>query len=598
MIVLGIAMGEFASAALLRDGKLLGSSYEERFHRRKCYSGYPKKTIEYLLTENNIQPPKINKIMVMNQTQCGLEYAVVQRLSSFSIEDYVREAHEYYKPILFEGKDVKLLDVFRDKIQKDVFDNDIVEKLISEGETNENSKELRRTIIERHLGKNNTPIKFVEHHLSHAIYGYLYAPIGTKDALVFSADSFGDYSNSNVYRFKDGHIKVLHSGNTHNLGRLFRNITLAMGMKPYQHEYKVMGLAPYAAEKESKKAQRVFDSFLTGFNKGEWKFNAQPKDHYFTFKKLLEGLRFDSIAGGLQAHFEERLKEWFTFYIEENDDCDTVIFTGGLSMNVKANMLLAEIANKNEMQFFAAPSGDDFSHCISVAFSALMPNENSLGQINPGTLSRLDLGYDFSKDDRRDITEMAEKGGWEILPLNLKLLAKFLGEGKILALCHGKAEFGARALGFRSIIADPRDLDTIRRINMTVKMRDFWMPFAPAILEGYENQYIESLSLNHTYRFMSCAAKTTKDGQSELRAATHPYDHTARPQIVSKEANEFFHDIIEAFGKHTGTFALLNTSLNIHGFPIVNNSSDLKYLMQNCNIDGCVLVDKIIMRTT
>ena len=236
------------------------SQARERFHRRKCYSGYPKKTIEYLLTENNIQPPQINKIMVMNQTQCGLEYAVVQRLSSFSIEDYVREAHEYYKPILFEGKEVKLLDVFRDKIQKDVFDNDIVEKLISEGETNENSKELRRTIIERHLGKNNTPIKFVEHHLSHAIYGYLYAPIGTKDALVFSADSFGDYSNSNVYRFKDGHIKVLHSGNTHNLDVFFETSRWRWN-EVYQHEYKVMGLAPYAAEKESKRHKGSLTAF-------------------------------------------------------------------------------------------------------------------------------------------------------------------------------------------------------------------------------------------------------------------------------------------------------------------------------------------------
>ena len=111
MIFLGLCIGEFSSAALIADGVLLGASYEERFHRVKCISGYPYRAIEHLLTRHGIEPGKIDRVMVMNETVCGLEYALVQRLSGISVADFIREAHEYYAPRLFERREVEYLDV-------------------------------------------------------------------------------------------------------------------------------------------------------------------------------------------------------------------------------------------------------------------------------------------------------------------------------------------------------------------------------------------------------------------------------------------------------------------------------------------------------
>ena len=212
----------------------------------------------------------------------------------------------------------------------------------------------------------------------------------------------------------------------------------------------------------------------------------QPADHYFTFRDALEGSRFDNIAGGLQRYFEDMLSEWFEHFINLNRDCRTVVFSGGLSMNVKANMVLAERASRFGMSFFAAPSGDDYSHCVSAAYAGQMSNETCLDGIRPGTLTRLDWGRKFDADDTTRLLNWCRSKGWAVQPYDATTAAQWLMNGKVLALCHGNAEFGARALGFRSIIADPRDFDTVRKLNVAVKQRDFWMPFAPAVLEGHE----------------------------------------------------------------------------------------------------------------
>lgn len=596
MNILGLCVGEFAAAALVSNGKLMGASYEERFYRKKCYAGFPARAIDSILHESNLSYADIDKVMVINETECGLELAVVQRLHSFGVADYLKEAHEYYYPMIFKNEKRKYMQVFPEKVQKGVFDDDIFDVLEREGETPENSVALRKELIGRHLGRKDIPIEFVEHHYSHALYGFLFAPRDSKKILVFTADSFGDYTNANIFRFCGGAIQKIYEDGTQNLGRLFRNITLLLGMKPYQHEYKVMGLAPYAPPWEGAKAKAVFDSYLSGFSDGEWKYARVPKDHYFTFREELEGIRFDAIAQGLQSHFEERMKEWFTYFIDRNLDCDTVVFSGGLSMNVKTNMLLSDIAADRGMRFCAAPSGDDYSHCVSVAFAGMLPSKESTGDLKAGHLDALDLGHLFSEADRHEIREWAERNGWAVRPVDHDAIAAELASGKILALCHGRAEFGARALGFRSIIADPRDADTIRRINVAVKMRDFWMPFAPAILDGHQTAYIEQSTCTEAYRFMACASRTTPEGRIALRAATHPYDSTARPQVVSSDANRLFATVIKHFGDRTGTYAVLNTSLNIHGYPIVNDAGDLIYLLENCGIDGCILEDAMMFR--
>lgn len=591
MIVLGLSIGEFSSAALVADGVLLGASYEERFHRKKCLSGFPYRAIQHLLERNGIGPEKIDRVAVVNETTCGAEFALVQRLNTFGVEDYVREAHEYHKPILFDGQSPQYLDVFKDRIQDGVFPNWIRDRVIRDGETIENSRGIRTELIRDALGVRDVDISFVEHHLSHAIYGLLFAPPGSDRTLVFTADSFGDYSNANVYRAEGARITNVHSSGDHNLGRLFRNITLLLGMKPYQHEYKVMGLAPYAAPTYAAECENVFASYMDRFD-GQWRYTLQPRDHYFTFQEALEGQRFDNIAGGLQSYFEARLLEWFEYYLARNRDCDSVVFSGGLSMNVKANLLLERLSQRYGMPFFAAPSADDYSHCISVAYAA----NGACGEtFSPETLSQLDVGYAFSNSDIEHASAWASSTGWAIENRDSSRAAELLSDGKIFAHCRGRAEFGARALGFRSIVADPRNFDTVRKINVAIKKRDFWMPFAPSVVEGHQDDFFEDASPTNL-RFMASAVSTTARGRCELGAATHPYDHTARPQLVSKSGNPGFHELIDAFGAITGTHGLLNTSLNLHGYPIVNDAADLIFVLENSALDGCILDDRLLLR--
>ena len=235
--------------------------------------------------------------------------------------------------------------------------------------------------------------------------------------------------------------------------------------------------------------------------------------------------------------------EWFEYYIKQHDDFDNIVFSGGLSMNVKANLCLEELACRYGKKFFAAPSGNDFSHCISAAYTGLIKygnSENNREYVN--RLSSLDLGYYFDDEDIRKMCDWAISRNWCIDDLDIENVASELSKGRILALCHGSAEFGERALGFRSIISDPREVDTIRRINIAIKNRDFWMPFAPAILEEHANDYLDIKDVSNHY-YMASAARTIDSGKLKLKAAIHPYDQTSRPQIVSSRSNPLFYEL-------------------------------------------------------
>ena len=599
MNILGICIGEQCAASLTINGKIVGASQEERFVKKKSYSGFPYKSINYLLKINNLTKKDVDEVYVINKLVTGLEFSLVQRFHSFSVNDYIFEAHKYYYPILFEQKKIKLLKLFKNKIVRKTFPNEVVNTLIKTGENNENTQLLRKKIIYNFF-KKKLKVHFVNHHFCHALYAYISNPNKFKKSLIFTADSLGDNENNNVYYADNKSIKCIYSDNTLNLGRLFRNITLLLGLKPYQHEYKLMGLAPYAKEEEVKKVKNIFQKYLYKFDK-KWIFKFRPKDHYFTFKKLLEGYRFDNIAGGLQRHFEEKMLEWINYFLNKKYKIDTIMFSGGLAMNIKLNQKIDELCKRKKIKFFAAPSADDYSHALSLPFFHFAKSDEKIKKIYLNTnlknkISNLDLGYKFSSKDKLNLKKWAKKNKWKILNLNYSTLARLLANQKIFALCHGRSEFGARALGFRSIIADPLNFQIIKKINISVKKRDFWMPFAPAILDTHYKKYLELKNKDNHY-FMASGSNVTNLGKKIMSAAVHPYDLTARPQIVTKDKNELFYNIIKNFGKLTDRYVLLNTSLNLHGFPIVNDNSDLKYILKNSLLDGCILDDKIILRS-
>lgn len=162
-------------------------------------------------------------------------------------------------------------------------------------------------------------------------------------------------------------------------------------------------------------------------------------------------------------------------------------------------------------------------------------------------------------------------------------VAELIASGKVVARAFGRAEFGARALGNRSIIADPTVPEVIRIINEMIKSRDFWMPFAPVILDERADDYlVNPKKIPAPWMIMSY---DTTEKQNEMLAAIHPYDRTARPQVITRSWNESYYDILKYFQERTGRGVLMNTSFNLHGFPIVNTAEDAIYVMKNSGLD-------------
>ena len=174
-------------------------------------------------------------------------------------------------------------------------------------------------------------------------------------------------------------------------------------------------------------------------------------------------------------------------------------------------------------------------------------------------------------------------------------IASLLSEGKIIARCSGRMEFGLRALGNRSILADPRRPDTVRKINQAIKFRDFWMPFTPTILAERQHDYIiNPKSLKSP--FMTMAFDSTELARKELVATLHPADLTARPQVLEEKRNPEYYSIVKAFEKITGVGGVLNTSFNLHGYPVVLGPEEAIFTFENSELDGLLMNDILIMR--
>ena len=189
------------------------------------------------------------------------------------------------------------------------------------------------------------------------------------------------------------------------------------------------------------------------------------------------------------------------------------------------------------------------------------------------------------------------KKGYKIIEKNhIKKAAKLLQLNMILGRFCGDAEFGARALGNRSILANPNNLEVKNKINDKIKSRDFWMPFAASVPEKYANKYFDLDSSLESYKYMTNCANTTDTGQIKLAAAIHPYDKTCRPHIIKKGDNNEYEKLIIEFGKITGTYALLNTSFNQHGYPIINTLDQAVDILKKSNLDGLILSDCLIVK--
>ena len=529
------------------------------------------------------------EIAVIPSENMDFEHYLLRRECSYSVQDYVRENHEYWYKRLYLNKRINLRDVFKDRIDSsNLLTNEQKKDLYNSKTPKELWKKIRKDELCRYDFINE--VHFANHEHSHASYAMYASPLKKEDTLVVTVDGFGDDANASIWTYEVDKL-VCHKKYTNfNIGRIYRHITLLLGMKPNEHEYKVMGLAPNADKEYMNEALKVFqNTWYFDDNDGEIKHYNLPEDLYFYFKERLEGFRFDAIAGGLQKYAEIMLIALVRYWSKKLSK-RRVVISGGVSLNIKANMHIGELDCIDEI--FVPASGGDESLCIASIFAYL----DSLGESNYiNYMKDMYLGSYYSKREIEKDVEQFLVGKKYRVTYNVsnKVVAKLLAEGRIMARFVGRMEFGARSLGNRAILANPNKKDIVRSINSKIKKRDFWMPFTPSIIDYMQDEYIVNKK-KFKLPFMTIATLTTKRGQKDIFGALHPADYTARPQVVTQEGNKKYWDLIDEFYKLTGIGALLNTSLNISGLPICESPKDVFFVFENSLIDAVLLEDCLV----
>ena len=588
-VIIGVQIGITSGCAIYKNGEIIFAASEERYSQKKNDTAFPQEAIKDAMQYCQISQDEIENVILVSENMSP-DHFLISRECSFSIQDYITEQKEYYAPRLLRGEEIDYHDVFEKKIDQrylDLFKSIKTKKDVPKTQI---WNEWRVKKVSELIGVDKSKVLIVNHEMAHAAYGYYGSPFRGEDVLVVTMDGFGDNANAFIGMLADGKIKEINKYQNFNIGRIYRYITLLLGMKPSEHEYKVMGLAPYASEYTYASALEIFENSYKFLNDGTIFSDPELKDHFYYYKDRLEACRFDGIAGGLQVFTERMISSLVKFWMNKLKK-KRLVLSGGVALNIKANM---EIGKLNEVEdIFVVGSGGDESLCIGGIYCYL-DQINRGEEISP--LKSLYLGNDLmSKEVEKAINDLHNSININVVEANPFTIAKHLAEGQIIARASGRMEFGARALGNRSILADPRSAAVVKTINRKIKNRDFWMPFTPSMIDSSSKLYLHNPK-NFQFPFMSVACETTAKGQEALNGALHPADQTARPQIVKKDINSKYFDLISEFEKLTGVGALLNTSLNLHGSPIARTALDATHVLKNSDLDGLVLGEKLVLK--
>jgi carbamoyltransferase len=546
MTVLGIHDGHNASACILREGRILAAVAEERLSRRKNDSGYPRRAIEEVLRAAGCSPGELTSVALGTRFMHHREF--------FQNWDWYRKDHND-----------QLRDAAAEPTRMEYF-------------LNQRLLERTRSIVD-HLGIAEEKIIVVEHHDGHAASAYYACPWvnDSEPVLVVTLDGSGDGICATVSIGGNGYLRrIAETKSAASIGKLYSRVTFLLGMKPWEDEYKVMGLAPYADRAGVERSYRVLRPLV---QLDETSLVFRPGTEIWTnycysyLRSRLEGHRFDSIAGAAQQVVEDLVTRWVANAVAHTG-IRRVACAGGVFMNVKMNMLLLDLEGIDDL--FVFPSCGDESVSIGAAYKVYADYLRSSGRpITTAEIESIYLGPEFAGNAVRAAVESFAVGRYHVqTPHDMDaVVAQLLADGEIVARFRGRMEWGARALGNRSILLDPTKLSRLPDLNRAIKHRDFWMPFAPTILADRQQDYLVNPKLAKAGHMM-LALRTTERGRQALCAAVHPYDLTARPQVLDAGDNLEYYKLLKRFEAATEIGGVLNTSFNLHGHPIVCSPAD------------------------
>ena len=568
MISIGIHDGHNSAACLMKDGKILAAIQEERIRYHKNYPGFPIEAIKWVLTYSNILIDEID-CFAFN----GEHMPILETRRESLLEEY-----KYASSMKVKAKRL-IKRIGGDKVFMSI-------------------RKRQRLECLKKLGGDLSKAQFMNHHLCHASAAYYGWGNYSDDILILTCDGAGDRVCATVSKGSKGNIEVLESiPESESVCNIYAVLTYLLGMIPLEHEYKIMGMAPYVSNNKSREIADTFWRYFQ-FSKSNplvWeRINGFPPTYYSIsfIKEILDCVRFDYVMGGLQLFFEEIITEWVRKCIKATG-LTKVALSGGAFMNVKTNKLIMELDEVEEL--FVYPSCGDETNAMGACYYAHAQVQNYT-DIKP--LKDVYFGPEFSDKEILLAIEDYDFKGTQIEVhkkdnIN-KVVAKLLSENQVVARFNGREEFGARALGNRSILANPCNNKVVREINELIKSRDFWMPFACSIIKERAHDYIiNPKKIPSPYMILSF---DTTDKAEEIIAGIHPYDRTVRPQIVYPEFTPSYYNIIKECEKITGIGAVLNTSFNLHGFPIVHTPKNTLEVFEKSSLKHLAFENYLISK--
>ena len=590
--VLGIsAFYHDSAAAIIVDGEIIAAAQEERFTRKKHDASYPKNAINYVLKESGLKLNEVDHVVFYEKPFLKFE-RLLETYIGFSPSGF--KSFSMSMPLWLSEK------LFQKKLLFDALK-----------EQDNNFNDIKK-------------INFSEHHLSHAASAFFASPY--EEAIILTLDGVGEWATTTVSVGKNNKINILKEIHfPHSLGLLYSAFTYFLGFKVNSGEYKVMGLAPYGEPKfkdiilgklidvkedGSFRLNMDYFNYATGLTMTNNKFaklfnmeRREPEDN------LLQ-IHMD-MAASIQAATEEVVLR-ITRFLSKEFKLENLCMAGGVALNCVANgKILKEGLFKN---IWIQPASGDAGGALGAAQAFYYQElDNKRKILKPDAMNGSYLGPKFTDDQIED--ELKSAGAnYKKLTLDqlLKDTAKALSEEKAVGWFQGRMEFGPRSLGNRSIIADSRSEKMQKNLNLKVKYRESFRPFAPAVLFERVSEWFE-IKTQSPYMLLVADVKKSKQLQmtekqknlfgidklnikrSSIPSVTH-VDYSARIQTVHKETNPIFYKLIEEFEGITKYPVLVNTSFNVRGEPIVCSATDAFNCFMGTDLDVLVCNNFILYK--
>ncbi|HEY2389508.1 MAG TPA: carbamoyltransferase [Candidatus Binatia bacterium] len=558
MNVLGISAFYHDSAAcLMRDGKVIAAASEERFTRKKHDQDFPINAIQYCLAEGKILVEDIDYIGFYEKPFIKFKRLLFSHVATFpkSLRAFLRAMPSWLHEKLV------IPTYIRDQLQYD------------------------------------GPVYMIEHHMSHAASAFLVSPFS--EAALLTVDGVGEWATATYGRGSGSSIEFFKEIRfPHSLGLLYTAFTSYLGFKVNSAEYKVMGLAPYGVPRFEKEVRELIDvaddgSFRLNMDYFAYHYGLQMTTE--RFHRLFGGpprqsesgvdQRDRDIAASIQVVTEDVMLK-MSRHLQQETKSSNLCMAGGVALNCVANGRIArEVPFKD---IFVQPAAGDAGGALGVAAYITY---NVLEQPRTYVMRDAFLGPSYDTDEIRAFLQV--KGAvFEELDREalLETTAKAIADQDVVGWFQGRMEFGPRALGARSILADPRNPKNQDVVNLKIKFRESFRPFAPAVLVERVSEYFD---LDRPSPYMLLVAQA-KNGRERLPATTH-VDGSARVQTVDADTNPLFYDLIRSFERLTGTAVLINTSFNVRGEPIVCTPEDALRCFMTTGMDTLVM-DRFVLR--